>query len=233
MLTVWQAFGDVGGPNGVRVNRRLCAGSPVLAQVTRRDVAGTAVGAGAEIVNNAYHEFNERAWFKIGPRAASRCTLRESRDQAFAGALTEMLVQTARPAGLSMIETTNFDMVTAVELTTGRLVDVPIGLIGLGHFGEFHEMVPISDSTGSAGHETPELCLQAALLEFVERQGFLAAWFAASHRSIVTLSERPRLFARDVENAIETMMRCGVVHLCDISMGWPHHAFVAVFEARH
>jgi hypothetical protein len=206
-------------------------GLPSLAQMWGGGVTGSACGKGLLAISTALHEFNERRYFSAAPVSGIYKRLNEMHDHRFAASVREALAQTANESGLDRLDCEAFDCTTAVEITTGRMVEVPTLLVSLRNHGKAHDFFPVNDSSGSAGHRLPENCYAAAVLEFVERQGLIAAWLSKRVERPIVIDCAPQCFAAETEMAISVLTSRGRIHLADISMGWPVHSCLAMFEA--
>lgn len=220
----------LGGPKHFMIRPIARRGLPPIVQAWRGNCVGSAAGDGLNAIYTASNEFEERQYFS-SPMHASRRRLADLRDQQFARSLRIALAQTANFAGFERLESEEFECVPAVEITTGRLIEIPAVLVSLGYHGKTHDIVPLNDSSGSAGHKTPDACYSAALLEFVERQSLIAAWLGKKPERSIIMGEAPGLFSSDAEAAISAMTSRGRIHLVDISTGWPVHCCLAMFEA--
>jgi hypothetical protein len=209
---------------------RLRRGQALVAQASRFSCTGTGVGVGEAAALTAYYEFRERRHFTAHIRSTHRTSLADMEDRRFARCLAAALRQTSG-AQAEGLDSYPFAVVPGVELTTGRLVEVPLMMTTLRDSGTDNRFMPATDSSGMAVHAVPQQCLSGALLEFLERQCLLAAWLTGACQSYVELRSVPDEVGNGLRENLAALMARGRVYVVDISLNFSACAFLALYEA--
>lgn len=221
----------IGMPSALSLVSPVIAGMPLICYASSANAQGTGVHNRHRAAAIATFEWFERAAFRRSKLSTARKPLDQLEDVGFRTALISALKQTTI-GDPETVATHAFETDTAIDLSSGRVLEVPRILVSLDGVSGDSQHLPFTDSSGSACHQSWKACLRSAVSEFAERQCLCANWLTKKSNAVCDLVHNDRGSLPSCRTIIDFLLRSGVVRIFDISFDLKSYVYLTVFSSH-
>lgn len=152
--------------------------------------------------------------------------------ESFCRSFAKMAQQTANSGGLYQTSGTYvFELTSCLNLSTWQPAYIPTVLISLGKSKD-SAWIAVRDTSGCASHSDPEKTLEAAMMEFLERQNLTSCWIAEQCRYQINLDEFVFYLPSDLQQLINCFMEAGSLYIVNSSLLFNCYSIMAIFIAH-